>query len=123
MTDELRSAAERVIDWYDRDGSVGGIVCPIEELRKLLAEHPEDNDEPVTEEWLTSQNLWETQIVDRYERPTFVRYLRFTYRILGVGDSGCVALIQSMSGKEEIDIRLNTRRQVRDLIRALKGGE
>lgn len=33
----LRDAAQAVLDWYDRDGSVGGAVDPIEALRAALS--------------------------------------------------------------------------------------
>ena len=34
---DLRSAAEKVIEWYDRDGSVGGLGDPIDALRAALS--------------------------------------------------------------------------------------
>lgn len=39
--DRLRAACEEVIEWYDRDGSVGGLVDPIDSLRAALAAPPD----------------------------------------------------------------------------------
>jgi hypothetical protein len=34
--DELLAACQALLDWYDRDGSVGGIVDPIEDVRAAV---------------------------------------------------------------------------------------
>jgi len=59
-SEELRAAAERFIEW-DRRGVIqsadGAAVC-----RAYLAEHPADDGEPVTAEWMKACG-WEGSYV------------------------------------------------------------
>ena len=56
MTDELRAAAELCINKMNEYGYLPGSFVDecIPVLQAYLAEHPADDDEPVTEEWLLS---------------------------------------------------------------------
>ena len=36
---ELVEAGLALVTWYDRDGSVGGLCDPIEDMRAILAKH------------------------------------------------------------------------------------
>ena len=40
--ERLADAARRALDWYDRDGSVGGACDPMEALRAALQAHIEE---------------------------------------------------------------------------------
>lgn len=60
MSDELRAAAERLRRYYAGDrsaykgspGDAAGVYTG--DVLRLLAEHPADDAEPVTDEWLES---------------------------------------------------------------------
>ena len=55
MTPEVKAAIDELLAWYDRDGSVGGIVDPIERLRELSTQHTE---QPV--DWPTEPSITPT---------------------------------------------------------------
>ena len=129
MTDELRAAAEHLLDPPFVSDFSKYLECGQLVASAYLAGHPDDDDEPVTEEWLRSigfRNLSATMI-----------YLRIPSHD-GNGEevdlyfySDCVppitpALIQKGCGKEDHVVLtgavITTRGQVRRLIETL-GGE
>lgn len=59
MSDDVRAAAERAVRWYESMRRYGGRWDAladdiVQSARAVLAEHPADDGEPVTDEWLES---------------------------------------------------------------------
>lgn len=110
MNGEVKAAAER-LRGFDAD-CLGGWVGSEKakeiaaDVRTLLAEHPADDDVPVTEEWLKSQGVAFNSRGVNAERPKL-------WRLLFVERAPCDYLL---SIPAEL---LPTRQSVRLLLRAL----
>ena len=121
-TQELREAAERYRDGryldFQRDKDEWYAPCRLMDDQQMLAnaylaEHPSDDDEPVTCQWLIQQG-WTLRKYGGYESYIYNHWLYGTWYASG-------AVVFYFNNKDVLAGESTTRGQVRRLIAALKG--
>lgn len=142
MTDKLREAAETILRCVDKleieigtlyatNNETGmGLAEAWELANAYIAEHPEDDDEPVTFEasdWLDSvlpnKQSWQGIVEWKSDPTPWGCYVEVRWIAATEHTRESIAMYFGVEHSMRLVAKFPSRRQVRDLLRVLKGGE